>query len=238
MTIFSNPLLLLGIGDFIVLHSRAIKAACPILTELVKSNCSNWKYAPSHNVSIIGAFNPIAPRVIISTSTRLSACDSLVLDLTGSSGSGGRRWVERLFRIDSKAPNRTSLEYYLNTNYVFNPPLEVPSRFLDKGFVYTITVTLCNFFRICSQSSVDVVILNTISPTVYFPFTDRIYLPFLQLHSLLNAMVRSLLSIWSIRGYLKVQTNVVYSRRPFPGIHQNLFSLHTHFQLKPHMPYQ
>ena len=56
VTIFFHPSLLLDIGDGVVLQPQVVRAACPFTVEW---NCTGWKYAPRHGISIVAASHPI-----------------------------------------------------------------------------------------------------------------------------------------------------------------------------------
>ena len=107
--------------------------------------------------------------LIIMYDVLLGACDSLLLDLSGSLGSGGLVWNSTVFRVTSSAPNTSTIESFLNTHYSINSPTPVPQRLLAKGFAYTISVKLCNFLGSCNQNAVTVVVVTSIFPSVSIP---------------------------------------------------------------------
>ena len=151
----------LNIGSQIAISPGIVKAACkPAL------DCSKWKTMPKSVVQLLAPSNPTLPNVVISTPASIGACDSLVLDLSGSHGSGGRPWDSITFSVSSSAPNVTTLEEYLNDHYRFSPPTAIGHQLFQKSFSYTFTVTMCNFLSYCSQNMATVVILNLIVPTI------------------------------------------------------------------------
>jgi hypothetical protein len=65
-----------------------LKAACTIRS----GNCTSWPSASATSVSIAAPGTAVVPIVAVSAPSNLGTCDTLTLDLSGSTGSGGRAW--------------------------------------------------------------------------------------------------------------------------------------------------
>jgi hypothetical protein len=148
------------VNDEISLLPSILKAECP------SSDCSDWQYAIETTVRITAPAFPTTPIVSISGPSLIGECDSLALDISGSTGSGGRAWASLVFAVQSPSPNVSEVETFLNTKYKISPPTAIPSALLRSGFSYLITTTLCNFLNACSQSSHRVTVSTNIVPVV------------------------------------------------------------------------
>jgi hypothetical protein len=112
--------------------------------------------------------------VSISAPFLIGACDNLTIDLTSSSGSGGRIWNNVTIDVRSTDPNASRIDDFLQTEYIISPPTSIPRDLLKTGYGYTFIATLCNFLGSCSSSSQRVVASSDVVPIVSFIGTDRI----------------------------------------------------------------
>jgi hypothetical protein len=78
-----------------VLGSKRIQAKCS------SSSCSYDKYIAGKTLIIGRPASPITPTISISASSVVGECDDISLDLSGSSGSGGRDWVNQSLSVIS-----------------------------------------------------------------------------------------------------------------------------------------
>jgi hypothetical protein len=165
LTVYLGAAVSLSPGDYITLLPKKLKAYC---SASVVSTCDSWSYVDSTATPLLSPSNPTTPLVQMSVPSMLGACDSMTIDLSASTGSGGRQWVQPTFRVTSAntAANASVLATYLNSGYSFKPPTAVPHTYLVPGHAYSITVTLCNFLLACSSASATVVVLNQLAPSV------------------------------------------------------------------------
>jgi hypothetical protein len=89
----------------------------------------------------------------MSLPTELGPCDDLVVDLTSSSGAGGRLWKSVSFLVGGPSPNISSMQAFLSA-ISSNPssvrsPVVIPNSLLTSGFAYSLEVRLCNFLGAC-----------------------------------------------------------------------------------------
>jgi hypothetical protein len=106
--------------------------------------------------------NPIKPIISISTSNIIGGCDSIILDLSNSYGSGGKPWKHILFTVTSTDMISASIiEQFLNNNYIISPPTSIQSYLFNNGYNYTFKVDVCNFINICGSGITDIVVLSS-----------------------------------------------------------------------------
>jgi hypothetical protein len=130
-----------------------------------------WLTAPvGSGMQIYAPANAVAPAVSISAPAVLGGCDDLRLDISSSTGSGGRAWanvtaaVSALSGVDS-----TAVSSALAAIRVWTPPPVLPSRLFQRGVTYNFAVTLCNFLGQCNTGSKKVLTLNETVPSLSLP---------------------------------------------------------------------
>jgi Na+-transporting methylmalonyl-CoA/oxaloacetate decarboxylase gamma subunit len=159
-------------GNVLEVKSGVWKARC---TSKVDPTCSNWRSNDFQNSTISVPSVVKTPLVTMSMASTIGPCDDLVVDLTSSSGSGGRSWRSVSFLVGGLGPNITLVQEYLSTLSA-NPssvrsPVAIPNTVLRSGYAYSLAVRLCNFlgacgskvktFSVSSPKSVPVVSLNS-----------------------------------------------------------------------------
>ena len=153
-------------GQITLSSSVVIKALC----EQEDCDTSSWESAVARSTTIAAPASPISPSVAIASPISIGGCDSLTLDVSGSSGSGGRAWTEVSLTVESTATRNVSdLQTFLRDSYHSSPPTPIPAALLQKGFVYNFAVKLCNFLGACSQGSRRVSVLSTVIPSLTLP---------------------------------------------------------------------
>ena len=163
-TIQDASLTLIEIGNRITIKNNVLRAKCPVLASA--SECQLWLTASNEECVLTPPSDPVSPAVSISAPAVLSQCKSFVLDLTGSSGSGGRVWAQQLINVSSLSQSNTSLtfqseiEAFFQEEYALSPPTALQAGYLMGNETYVFTVTLCNFLLQCHTSSTTVEILN------------------------------------------------------------------------------
>jgi hypothetical protein len=162
-------------GHVLGLRRGVLKARC---TSRVDLTCSSWKSNDPQNVTI--SVPPIvkSPLVVVSMASELGPCDDLVVDLSSSSGSGGRPWKSVSFELATMKGQSENISLARDFLSVVSSnlssvkfPTVVPRGLLRSGSVYSLKVRLCNFlggcgwklkgFVISSSTNVPVVLLNT-----------------------------------------------------------------------------
>jgi hypothetical protein len=143
---------------------KALCTATPCDTRL-------WPLASTQQaVTIAQSANSLAPTVVIAAPSAVGSCDTLMLDLSASSGNGGRPWLSRSIAVETLATaNVTDLQRFLANTYKDSPPTPIPAGLLSKGAAYNFVVKLCSFMGKCSQGSKRVLVQDKTVPTVTFP---------------------------------------------------------------------
>jgi hypothetical protein len=80
-----------SLGETITLLKQKLKPLC--------DSSVICQFANASSVSLTKPTNPISPSVLLSASKTVSACDSIVVDPTSSSGSGGRAFTGSISEI-------------------------------------------------------------------------------------------------------------------------------------------
>ena len=163
------------VGSALSLVSSAqIKARCQAVGDTgdgkACSKYSTWATAAAVTVRIEAPVSPLAPSVSISAPAVLGSCDSLSLDVSGSSGSGGRAWANSSITVSGPAnADITTMAARLRQITVLTPPPSIASNLFRKGTQYNFLVTLCNFLGQCGVASKQVLVLNDTLPSVSLP---------------------------------------------------------------------
>ena len=84
----------------------------------------------------------------------VSSCAGVIVDLTMSTGSGGRPWLGLTMSVQSDdAKGATAVEALLNTDFHANTPSTIPSHYFAIGTTYSFSTRLCNFLGACGQAT-------------------------------------------------------------------------------------
>ena len=146
---------LLRVGTDITIQGNKILPYCEYMTCI-----SN--FIDQTTLYISSPIYPIKPTISISTSTVIGGCNSIILDLSGSIGSGGRAWKNIAFSVNSTDTNGAiNIEKFLNEFYIISPPTPISNSLLTKGNNYTFQIDMCNFLNICSSISSTIEVLSS-----------------------------------------------------------------------------
>jgi hypothetical protein len=168
VTVTPSKDFLLVVGSLINVAANKIRASCP--SAFNSSVCATWAaVSNSSSVGVLSPASPSSPTVHIVAASAIGSCDSLSLDFSSSTGSGGRAWSSANVSLTStKALNISGLITFLAKSTASGPPrVTIPSGYLSRGYQYTFTVTLCSFLGTCGSSSASVSVLNIATPTVH-----------------------------------------------------------------------
>ena len=138
------------VGDEITLRSGILKAKCTV------SDCSGWAQSSAQNISIATATTPVSPAVLMSGSNELGPCDDVVLDISGSSGTGGRSWASVVWSVESSQANSSDVLAYLTARASVSDValhITIPNALVYAGYSYNIIVKVCNFLGACGRGS-------------------------------------------------------------------------------------
>jgi hypothetical protein len=161
VTIYPSPAYPLSIGSAVFMYASKVKSSC-LATNA--TSCGAWPSNANANVTISAPGSAVKPSVLLALPSSIGSCDSLRIDIGGSSGSGGRAWSSTNFTVSSTASNVSLVAAYLKSNYKFGSPITVPRTLLQKGYLYTVSVTVCNFLGACGQATASVSVMNLAVP--------------------------------------------------------------------------
>ena len=137
-------------GDNVTALAGRLRARCDF------HDCSCW---PKVNASITRLRVPdvpLVPEALFLGASKVGSCSDLSLDITSSTGSGGRDWVRVDWVVNGTLPphNLTKLREYASAWSAASPQakLHVPNSFLSAGQSYTFIAILENFLGFESKS--------------------------------------------------------------------------------------
>eukprot|EP01032_Pedospumella_encystans_P028342 gene28342-32007_t len=135
----------LAVGSNVTLFADQVRARCVVNDSRA---CTAWATVPLTRVAVRAPVNPTTPVVNFPLPSAVSACNSLVIDLTASSGTAGRPWDSLTFKVltsNGETVATMLLQKFLDANYTYSPPTVVPTDIMAPGFIYSIQATVCNF---------------------------------------------------------------------------------------------
>ncbi|KAJ1397209.1 hypothetical protein B484DRAFT_260809, partial [Ochromonadaceae sp. CCMP2298] len=107
----------------------------------------------------------IVPVVLMSGPRSMGQCQALLLDLSASSGSGGRPFTATATLTSTKPENLTTLSTLVN-NQLKGGQIRLPGGSLQGGRVYTTVVRLCNIFGSCGTARHSLVVTDASTPVI------------------------------------------------------------------------
>ncbi len=144
-------------GDSVRVVPNSIRQECQTPCDASNHNFSSASTA----VTIIAPNQPMAPMVSLSSSTRVGACDDVILDPTNSYGSAGRPWTTVRWYVESttsvNSQNKAALiETFLNSNFADTSSSATIPRSQFVAGKYTFSLELQNRFLLSSQGVQEV----------------------------------------------------------------------------------
>ena len=149
------------VGSFIFVskseHVMKLIAACP-----VHHDCSKWKsILDDSRVQILGPKNPIQPIVVAIGPAEIDTCSSVVIDLSPSSGSAGRQWLNFTVTVSSLSTDgslsgllstveRIASDSAYNNSYL---AVQLPAGLLYAITTYSFHFVACNWMQRCSGAT-------------------------------------------------------------------------------------
>ena len=161
---FSTATSLIDIGDKIFVKDGILRAKCPALATF--EECLMWRTSSSVQCVVTPPHSPVFPEVFISVPRVVSPCTNFILDLTASSGSGGRPWNEVTINVSSISTSNRSLmsasrmSAFYHDDYALFPPTPLAADYMVENTSYAFTVRLCNYLQRCNSSSVTIEVKN------------------------------------------------------------------------------
>jgi hypothetical protein len=160
----------INVGTIVMLNvDNNITSICPIGSSL--TDCTPAKAYPQ-TVIVEAPQNPVIPKVVVAAADKLSSCSPWTVDLTSSSGDGGRGWSSTMVVAsvwDSPTgANATVFQRRLLELFTPLKPFTIPSNAFVVGTRYEIDFQLCNLFFRCAWKNVtlDITTIGSVPPTV------------------------------------------------------------------------
>ena len=150
-------------------QAAAIKAACQNTNGITCIAMNTWTNATRLAMRVNEPSYAVPPIVVLTIPRSIGLCDALSLDITSSTGNGGRPWTSTVAVASSSCANTTVLNRFLNQTFAAFPPTSIPQAYFQGGCTYSFTVQLCNFLSVCSTTSESLVILSSVTPIVNIP---------------------------------------------------------------------
>ena len=147
----------LEVGNNFTLLANKTHAECA--SPSTAAQCLGWDLNMAAVVVVQKPLVPLQPVISISGPATIGSCDSLSLDLSGSTGGGGRKWTSIGVVVTATSTTPTN---DLNTSAIFDHLMfvfatgsrnPIPREILVGGNTYTFVIELCNFLGECSSNS-------------------------------------------------------------------------------------
>ena len=139
-------------GNF-TLRGGLLRAECTGGAKACRANLA----ANASTVVVAPPAVPLVPSVVLGAPAQLGACSNLTLDLSASTGNGGRPWTAVTWGVTAVRADVTALKQYIVRNFVIaQARINVPRSLLPAADTYSITVALTNFLGGAASQAVAV----------------------------------------------------------------------------------
>ena len=168
------------VGDAITAVPLMTRASC---VAIPNTPCGEFEAATAAVEVVVEAPDSLAlPLVRVQTAASIGPCKDMVLDLSSSTGSGGRQWVAA-YTVSTEPvdANSTSVVAAL-LSAADSMVVTIPADVLRSNRTYTVGARLCNFLGACASHTVGVAVSVVIggdvdfgTPAVSLPSERQIY---------------------------------------------------------------
>jgi hypothetical protein len=161
----------LAVGSAVLVKAGVLRAACSRSISNV-SACAAYATLPLSTLNVLPPASPAQPAVVLTVPTSLGGCAALIVDAAQSVGSAGRPWASSSFSVltaEGATPAAQQLESLLAASFTpAKPTCTVLYTDFQKGYTYSIRLSLCNFLGACASAlrSVSVVATDAAVPVV------------------------------------------------------------------------
>ena len=87
----------------------------------------------------------LSPSIVMIMPTQIGGCTDLKIDLSATTGNGGRPWSSVVWKVTTSAGGGADLQQYLKSNYQNSSGTVTVPRAQLASITYSISVTLTNF---------------------------------------------------------------------------------------------
>ena len=123
----------------------------------------------SQSVSVLEPMLTKYPKVNVIAKHVIGVCEDLSLDVSQSTGSGGRPWASVTYSVtvdDINGTNITSMTAFLSMHENEALALKIPSTYLNADTMYLFTVYMCNFMSTCMTEQFSVYVSKVELPPI------------------------------------------------------------------------
>ena len=145
-------------GDAITLNGGKIRGQCRVDTV-----CTDNFVAATVTTSIQLPLNPLTPTVSVGVPNSVGGCSNLLVDLSSSTGNGGRVWQSITWNVASQRGDPSPVANYLSSHYDINSNTALIPKALLFNTKYSITATLVNFLNGSASGTSSVTISDDIN---------------------------------------------------------------------------
>lgn len=128
----------------------------------VASDTSSAHILSGPSIVVEPPLEALVPIVNLITPTHLGACNNLTVDLSTSSGNGGRSWSKVHWRVVATLGSTTAIEEKLKSGYDVTANIAIVPRSLLIDGIYVITVTVTNFLGSSATASANIIVSGII----------------------------------------------------------------------------
>ena len=131
-------------------------------------------FAPGVVVPVFTAIT-VLPKVVVSTAAQVHNCSSFILDLSASTGSGGKPWQQVAILVRSMSYNdlnatHTTIPVDINEFYAsmydINVATALPVGYLQSNTRYFFDIKLCTAWSKCDRTTYKIEVANVSLPSV------------------------------------------------------------------------
>ena len=145
-------------GDTLSLVGGKIRVQCRVGTI-----CTDNFVAATVTTSIQQPLNPLIPTVRVGVPNLIGGCSDLLVDLSSSSGNGGRAWQSVTWNVASQRGDPSPVVNYLSSYYDINSNTVLIPKLLLLNTKYSFTATLVNFLNGSSSDTSSVTVSGDIN---------------------------------------------------------------------------
>ena len=96
---------------------------------------------------------PVVPSIVLTAPTKIGPCNDLTIDLSSSTGSGGRPWSSVVWTVLVENGDATTVNAFLTSNFLLTSSFAtIPGSMLIRT-TYSIGVTIANFLGDSASSA-------------------------------------------------------------------------------------
>ena len=150
----------IAVGNNLTVLGGMLRASCGDNTATF---CATWNTTAAATSTVLVPLTPVSPTVSASVPSVLGACTPLTIDLSGSTGSGGRAFSHS-FTVQHSAGNSSFINSFLASKYSLSPPTPIPAAMFQPGTSYIFTAKLTNFLGGVGQTTFQIVVFSTVVP--------------------------------------------------------------------------